>query len=174
MTVCLSGSARRPRAGYCATSTSIPASMNARTTSGSNCVPEHLSSSATASSLVMALRYARWLVMASKQSATDRMRDVCGMSVADSFCGYPPPPYHSWCFPIGSARSLKWGMRDIIAAPRPGCSLIESISGSVSLPGLVRMPTGTASFPKSCRSAAYSSRSRRSVETDGASNSHCV
>ena len=70
--------------------------MNASTHSGSNWSPLQEESSSIASGFVRDGLYARSEIIASKLSATDRMRAASGISSPFSRSGYPSPSYLSW------------------------------------------------------------------------------
>ena len=113
-------------------------------------VPRRSRRIASEASFVMRDRYGRSEVSASKQSTTDRMRAPMGMSVPRSPSGYPVPSQFSWwCRTIGTTGYGK-SIDERISAPIGACSFIFSNSAGVSLPGLLRMCSGTAILPVSC------------------------
>ncbi len=119
-------------------------------------VPRRAFRISKAASSPSARRYGRSEVSASKQSTTERMRAPTGMSAPAMPRGYPLPSQFSWWHLTIGTTGYGKSIVDRMSAPTSTCSFIFSNSAGVSLPGLFRMCSGTASFPVSCSSAAAS------------------
>ena len=129
--------------------------MNVSTTCGSYILPRRARRMSSAASSVIAGRYGRSDVSASKQSTTERIRAPIGMSAPESAARIAAAvpalvmAAHDRARP-GYGKSTS----DRMSAPTSTCSFICSNSDAVSPPGLLRMCSGTASLPVSCSSAA--------------------
>jgi hypothetical protein len=84
---------------------------NARTTTGSNCVPALFANSVRAWAAGKGFLYERAAVMTSNASATATMRPASEIRLPRSPLGYPSPSQRSWCWVAARAHSPSHGRR---------------------------------------------------------------
>ena len=120
------------------------------------------------------MRYGRAAVMASKASATWRIRASFGISSPISRSGYPDPLYHSWwCRMIGSS-GASFVTGAMICAPSTGCefmivrsSLLRRSAFLSTLSGTPILPTSWSRPPHSrASSSASPTRMTRPISTE--------